>query len=121
MDAADQSSSLPDTIEALRSQGHTEEYILGQLRAMEERDFYEETAKMREAGVPEDVIESFWASLASTRIIMDEEDDDGTDWSEIDWAAVTALQDRYTEVLQIIDPQERIDAAKALAAEMGGE
>lgn len=114
---------VSDLIEDLRAQGHSDEYILGQLQAMEEREFHEETAKMREAGVPDEVIEAFWASVASNRLLdEDEGDEDGADWGEIDWDALAALQDRFSEVSRLTDPDERLEAAKALVAEMhGGE
>lgn len=117
-----ETQGIADLIGDLRAQGHSDEYIIGQLQAMEEREFHEETARMKEAGVPDEVIEAFWASLATGRLLDENEDDDGdgASWGEIDWDAVSALQERYAEISRISDPDERLEAAKALVAEMNG-
>lgn len=116
-----EAQSIAEVIEDLRAQGHSDEHIIGQLQAMEEREFHEETARMKEAGVPDEVIEAFWVYLASNRMTDDDEvGDDGASWGEIDWDAVSALQERYAEISRISDPDERLEAAKALVAEMNG-
>lgn len=39
---------------------------------------------------------------------------------EIDWSRVEDLAERYADIAAIVDPQERLVAAKALVAEMQG-
>lgn len=113
-------SDLSSLLASLREEGHSDEYILEQLRSMDEHEFYVVTSQMMDAGVPDHVIREFWQSFASNRMTDDEEGQQDLPPEDIDWDAVTALQDRYTEISRIVDPADRLAAAKALVAEMNG-
>jgi len=80
----DEIPALLEMIEEMRSQGNSEEQIAGYLGALDERAFHKANAEMRDAGVPEDVIEGFWREMAE---FGDATDDDSIDADDEDHGA----------------------------------
>lgn len=77
----DEIPALLDMIEEMRSQGSSEDHIASYLGALDERAFHKANAEMREAGVPEDVLEAFWREMAT---FGDFTEDDGVDADDED-------------------------------------